>query len=113
MPIAKFRVLAYNQDFMARLGIHSHRLTDPTNEFFKSFATYYNLFIGITFNVIGSTVMVYKYWPDLDIILEPCTIVMGGLQCVGLYLSIGLKMEVIKMLHLQLQKIVDQGKLPN
>ena len=108
--MAKFKVHKYNQAFMARMGIHSYNLTDPTNEFFKSFETYYHLFVVIAFFIIASSVYVYVNWPNLEVILEPTLVVMSGILYGGTYLSVGLNMRKVKLLHLTLQQIVDEGK---
>ena len=108
--MARFEVHKYNQAFMAFIGIHSYNLTDPSNEFFKSFATFYHLFTAFTFFIISSSVFVYWNWPNLEIILEPFLESMSGLTYGGMLLSIGLNMEKVKLLHLTLQQIVDEGK---
>lgn len=108
--MANFEVHKYNQAFMARIGIHSYNLTDPTNEFFKSFATYYNLCMVFVFFTISSSAFVYLNWPNLEIILEPFLMVMAGLQYGGMFISIGLNMRKVKLLHLTLQSIVHSAK---
>lgn len=107
--MAKFKVHKYNQALMARLGIHSYNLTDPSNEFFKSFATFYHLFTAAMFFIISSGVFVYLHWPNLETVLEPLLVVMCGIQYVGMFLSVGLNMRKVKLLHLTLQHIVDEG----
>lgn len=101
--------MEYNQISMSWVGIHSTKLSEPTNEFFKSFGTYYVLFSVISFTILSSAVFVYKYSSDFKLISEPCLIVIAGLQCVGMFCSIGLNMKKIKILHILLQKIVDKS----
>lgn len=101
-----FKALAYNQALMTRLGLSSHRLTEPTNEFFKSFMPYFNLsFLSI--NLILCGVLMVWNWPVLDLILEPLLIIIAGMQSGGMFLSVGLKMKQVKVLNLAVQKIVD------
>lgn len=109
--MVKLKVLEYNQNYMARIGIHSHRLNEPTNEFFKQFVTFYYIFVFTTIFIGSSAVFVYNGWPQMDIISEPCLIVIAGLQVLGMYLSIGLNMKKLKILHIELQGIIDAGKL--
>lgn len=104
----KFRVLKSNQDVMSWIGIHSHRLAEPTNEFFKSFASLYILFT-VGFFIFGSIMYVVIHWPHYDEISEPCLIAVGCIQVGGMFLAIGLKMKKMKRLHLRLQGIVDEG----
>lgn len=107
--MGKFKVLEYNQNYMARIGIHSHHLNESTNEFFKSFVSYYYLFVFSVIFITASAVNVYQSWPQMDIISEPCLIVIAGLQVTGMYLAVGLKMKKVKNLHIELQGIVDEG----
>lgn len=105
----KFQILALNQKIMVWMGIHSYRLTEPTNEFFYSFISYYNLLAAYGFLFASSAVVVYENWPNLDIILQPFSIVMAGYQVGGMFLSTGLKMKTVKLLQLKLQQTVDEG----
>lgn len=104
-----FKVLKYNQALMAKIGIYSYRLTEPTNEFFNSSSTYFILFHVIVFVLIGGIVYATNNVSDFTIVLETCVTIIGGIQCGGMYLSIGLKMRKVKALHLKLQKIVDDA----
>ena len=108
--MAKFKVLKYNQMLMSRQGIHSHRLTEATNEFHQSLSSYYVIFTLFAF-VITSAVRIHSYWPEIEPILKPCSVAFGGVQCVGMFICIGLQMKHIKLLHLELQRIVDEGIL--
>lgn len=107
----KFKVLEYNQILMAWIGIHSHHLTKPTNEFFKSPVTYYVLFITIVFSIISCAVYVFKNVSDFRSSLGACLVVIAGFQKGGLFLSTGLNMKKLKVLHLKLQEIIDKGTI--
>lgn len=106
--MAKYQVLKYNQILMKWQGIHSNRLTDPTNEFHKNFGCYYVTCILFAF-IITSAIKIYNYWPNVDLILKPCSVAFGGVQVVGMFICIGLQMKNIKSLHLKLQAMVDEG----
>lgn len=108
LKMKKFSVLERSQNFMTRLAISSHRLAEPTNEFFTRFMAYHITFLLYAFSVTHWAV-VYKYWPDLSLVLHPFAMSLAGLQCGGVYLSIGLQMKNIKKLHNELQAIVDKG----
>lgn len=104
-----FKVLEYNQISMRWAGIHSKDLHKPTNEFFKSFATYYILFSVISFTIGSSAVYIYKNSTHFEMVSEPILIVIAGLQAGGMFLSVGLNMKKIKILHIKLQEIVDES----
>lgn len=108
--MSKFKVLEYNQSVMARIGIHSHHLYTPTNDFFKTFVSLYILFT-ITFFIFGSIVFICINWPQYDIISEPCLIAVGCVQVGGMFLGIGLKMKKVKQLHLRLQEMMDESTI--
>lgn len=103
-----FKVLEYNQMIMARIGIHSHNLDDPSNEFYTNFISYYFLFV-IIFLIFGSIVFVCINWPQYNVISDPCLIAVGCMQVGGMFLGFGLKMKTVKQLHLELQEFVDAG----
>lgn len=104
----KCRVLEMSQAFMARLGIYSYRLTEPINEFFASFSTYYILY-NLTFTWISSVTFLYQSSSELKITLQLWLIIIGAFQCSGMFLSVGIKMKQVKALHLKLQGLVDAG----
>lgn len=105
----KFKALKYNQVLMQWLGIHSHRLTEPTNAFFEKPIVYLVLFILIAFSITSSLVFAYTNMSQFGAALEACYIVIAGVQCGGMYLSVGLKMKQVKLLQQKLQEIVDEG----
>lgn len=107
--MAKFNVLKSNQMFMAWLGINSHHLNEPTNEFFKSFAAYWTFSIMVL-AIITSFWYVSENWAiHVKPSLGAFKIAFAGIQSSGMFLTIGMKMSKIKTLHLKLQDIVDQG----
>lgn len=109
--MTKFQVLKYNQAIMARLGLYSYRLSEPSNEFFYSLASYYFLLAGEILSVLTSALFVYKHWPQFNIVSQPCLIIIGSSVCFGIFLSVGLKLKSITTLHLKLQEITDEGEL--
>lgn len=107
--MVKFKVLKNNQSYMSYLGIYSSRLTEPTNEFFKSIGCYFNVIAMLT-AFIGCTVFVSKYHSsDVKDALGSFKLCFSASQCLGAFLGIGLNMIKVKALHLELQQIVDEG----
>lgn len=107
--IVKFKVLQYNQDFMAKLGLHSHRLNESTNEFFKSPAAFLILFTLGVFSITSTGVYAYKNIGHFEAALQGIFVAIAGIQCGGMYVSVGLKMDKIKDVQSKLQNMVDDG----
>lgn len=105
--MAKFKVLERNRALMGAIGIYSNHLIEPTNDFCESFSTYFILF-HVIFYIISFSVITLKTVSDFGAALQACLCVITGIQCGGMFLSIGLKMIKVKTLHLKLQKIVDE-----
>lgn len=108
--MANFNVLEYNQWYMSKIGFYSYHLTRPTNDLFRSFASYYILFFSIIFTISSSAAFAIIHASQFSLALETSFILIAGIQTTGVFLSIGLKMKKVKILHLKLQEIVDQGK---
>ncbi|XP_031637097.1 uncharacterized protein LOC116349691 [Contarinia nasturtii] len=104
----KFKVLKHNQTLMAWLGIHSYRLTEPSNEFYKSFGTYYILISIVSVFLISSTYTAL-FSTDFQTVIQAWLLVVAGIQSGGMFISIGLEMKTIKRLQIKLQEIVDKG----
>lgn len=100
-----FKVLARNQALMIRLGLSSDRLTESSNEFFTSFVPYFN-FTFLSINLIFCAMVIIQEFPNLDLVLEPLIVFIGGMQGGGMFLSVGLNIENVKALYLAVQKIV-------
>lgn len=107
--MAKFKVLEYNQSFMAKFGIHSYRLSDPTIEFFKSPAALLILFILSVFSIASTAMFGYTNFDHFEVALHGFFVMIAGIQCGGMYLSIGLKMRKVKILQIKLQQLIDGG----
>lgn len=94
----RIEVLKYNQIFMSWIGIYSYRLTEPTNEFIKSKIAF--LFV---------TTVSYTDVAEFQVVLVAVAVIIGAAQTGGAYTNVGLKMKQVKVLHLKLQEIVDEG----
>lgn len=103
-----FQVLKTNQAIMVWLGLYSYRLNESINEFFYSKSTYYVL-INMIFTLISSATYIYQTSYQVEVTLQLWLIIIGGVQCVGMFLSIGCQMKQVKALHLKFQEIVDAG----
>lgn len=107
--MVKFDVLKYNQAYMSWLGLHSYRVTEPINEFFPSIGSCYMVpLIGVAF--VTSTVFVFKHY-DTDVMASvgALKLFFSAFQCGGMFLGFGSKMIQVKALHLELQRLVDEG----
>lgn len=107
----KFKVLEYNQISMGWLGIHSKHLDRPTNEFYTSFTAYYVLFNVVAFTIISSVVYMYLNIEHFEIISESGLVAIAGVQVAGMFLTIGINLKKVKLLHITLQEIVDKGRI--
>lgn len=105
----QFTVLKYNQICMSWCGIYSDHLKEPSNEFFKSFATYWTLVSMVLAIVSSAWYIVENRTIHVKESLGAFKIAFAAFQSTGMFLSIGMKMIDIKALHLELQKIVDKG----
>lgn len=108
--MAKIQVLKYNQNVMAPLGIYSHRLTETTNEFYSSIAPYHFICFDVVFLTLSSAVFAIQNVSAITLALQNLTLIIGGMQCAGMFISIGINMKKVKVLHLKLQAIVDAGE---
>lgn len=108
--MANFQVLENNQAYMAWLGIYSYKLTEPTNEFFKSIVAWFFMFNSFVMIIISSILFIIKYISDIQGCLGAFKIAISGIQCGGMHLSLGLKMKKVKILHLKLQEIINESK---
>lgn len=105
----KFKVLLNNQAYMARLGIYSYDLNNPTNEeFFKHFMSYYIL-ASATICCISSYAFIMHNITQVKQSLNAFKIIISALQFGGMFLYVGLNLDKVKALHLKLQDIVDKG----
>lgn len=105
-----FNVLEFNQNFMARIGINSHDLTESRNEFFRSIVAYFILFNLIGWCVVSSSVFVYENIEHLDLALQTAFVIVAGFQAGGMFLGVGLNMKAVKTVQLRLQEIVNAGE---
>lgn len=104
--MAKLKVLDKNRTLMSAIGLYPNRLTELTNEFFESFSNYFILF-NVIFIIISCAVFLLNNGSDFGAALKAFLCIITGIQCGGMFLSIGLNMIKVKTLHLKLQEIVD------
>lgn len=110
-PKKRFKVLLNNQAYMARLGIYSYDLKNPTNvEFFKNFMSYYILASATICN-ISSAEFIHQNYTEVKQSLNAFKIIISALQFGGMFLYVGLNLEKVKALHLELQEIIDTGNV--
>lgn len=107
--MSKIKVLKHNQTYMAWLGIYPYHLTEPTMESHKHILAYHNLIFPI-FSIVSSAVFVYENPSELQAVLETILVMIALYQAECTFLNTALQMKNIKLLHLKLQAVVDQGK---
>lgn len=103
------KVLKYSENYLVFLGICSHQLNKPTNEFLKTVNTFVFL-IGLLGLLSGcSAAYIYQNFSDLVTSINALFILSSGIACAGSYISIGINMKTVKRLHNELQRIVNEG----
>lgn len=107
--MTKFKVLKYNQIFMAKLGIHSYDLTVPKNEFFRSPAALCIVSILCIFSITSTGCYAFKNIEKFDTALQAIFVLIAGIQCLGMYVTVGLKKRQVKDVQLKLEHMVDEG----
>lgn len=110
-----FKVLKLNEQLMILLRIYRQpirNVTDADNDFFKSITTYCLAFSDITF-AAASAVFVYQNVSDIMVALRTTLLIVGAIQSVAIFLSIGCKIDKIKVLQIKLQEIIDQTAMGN
>lgn len=107
---SSFKVLKLNELFMVWIRIYSHQhlVSIPTNDFFKSITTYYISFGMLAF-ITSSAVFVYQNISNVVLALRTATVLVGTCQSLGMFLSVGCKIDLVKLLHQKFQAIVDQA----
>lgn len=108
--MSKFKVFDINKIIKARIGVFTYNLTDLKSKFFRTYANYYVLFFIISGFIISSSIFAYRNASDFIIAMRMCLVVLAGLQCLGMLLSIGLNKTRANELQNILQEIVDEGK---
>lgn len=83
-------------------------LTKPINNFFKSFLTWHILFHTIVCLGISSTIYVIENLWQLENALKTCHVIVGGCQAIGMFVSMGLKMEKINIFQRNFEAIVSE-----
>lgn len=103
LVMSKFKVLRYNEKFMANLGIYSNSI-----EFGNSLSALCIL-LFLLIAIILSAVFACKNSLHSKHTLESLVLMVTSLQAFGAYLNIGLKMKKVRELHLKLQAVADEG----
>lgn len=107
---SKIEVMKHNQIYMWWLGIFSYRLTEPTLESHKFILAYHNAIFPI-FSIVSSAVFIYQNPTEMQAVLETILVMIALYQAECTFLNTAFQMKNIKLLHLKLQGIVDEGIL--
>lgn len=109
--MSSFKVLKLNELMMVWIRIFPERLTansPTTNEFFNSLTTHYILLHILGF-IAASAGFLCQNKSDVAVALPTAMVIMGSSQALSMFLCLGCKLDKVKMLHQNLQAIVDQA----
>lgn len=102
-----FHVLKHNRMLMQWMGIYPKSLIETKNQFFKTPIVYEFLFCAFVCDIFSSCVFIYQDSSPLGTNLDPFFIVISGLQCGGMYFSLGIQQQNVQALHVKLQQIIE------
>lgn len=103
------KVLKYN--FMLMIGIHySYGRAKMSNKIFKSFAICYAVFLLILSMFSSISCAVFAFQNHFEAALQAIFVIVARIQCAGMYVTVGLKMNEVMALQHQLQRIIDEGE---
>lgn len=107
--MTKFKVLKYNQSFMAKLGVHSYDLNEPKNEFFRSPSAFCIVLILCVFSITSTGFYAYENIMRFEAALQGLFVLIAAFQCLGMFVAVGLKKRQVKDVQLKLQHMIDEG----
>lgn len=103
----KFKVLLKQEILFTWIGIYPKiPSTHPLRKFLTSACTYFVLIHAFT-AIAGSIVFAFQNLSQFDIVLKTCFVVISTCQVLGAFVSFVLKMNLLNLVHLELQRIVD------
>lgn len=105
--MSTFTVLQVNQIFMSRLGIYSRNFNENSNKFFKLIITYFISIAMILCIALSGWFIFENKTTDITSSLGAFKIMSAAIQCVGMFVCIGFKINQTRIFHLKLQRIVD------
>lgn len=98
---------------MAAMGIYPYKfMASPLN--WLQLLSPYLMVTSLIVCIVLSTMYVYQGWTStsLSFLLYACINVIGESQSLFAYLNMRRKMDSVGRVHLKLQEIADQGKIP-
>lgn len=105
--MSNFTVLLNQKILFTWIGLYSKNWSSHLlKKFLTSFCTYFVLFHTTTC-IVGSTVFAYQNLERFDVALKTCFVIISTFQVFGTFISFGLKMNLVHLVHLELQEIVD------
>ena len=106
-----FKVLKSNEQFMVWFRIYTHPLSDVSHvdhDFFKSITVYCVTFTEISFIVSSVVLVCLNVSDNIMVALRTAMVIAGTSQALGMFLSVGITIDKVKLLHIKLQEIIDQ-----
>lgn len=107
------QVLQFCTKFWKFLGLFksSNKIDPDTNEFLKSIMSWIVLFNSSILMVVASGIFIVRFLSNFDEVTVEMEVFCAGIQAVGVYLPIGLKMFDAKRMILEIQSLADRGIL--
>lgn len=103
------KVLKSSVNYLTALGICSQRLTEPTNEFLKSFPAYISLLAYLGPIIPASIVFIFRNYHDFQASVKSVLVLSGGFAALGTFVSMGINMRTVKRLCNEFQALTDRG----
>lgn len=105
------QVLQFCTKFWKFLGLFesSNKIYPDTNEFLKTIMSWLILFNCIILMIIGGGIFIVRFLSNFDEVTVQMEVFCAGIQGVGVYVPIGLKMFDAKRMILEIQSLADRG----
>lgn len=107
--VPKLEVFETIRPLMVRLGLHSYNLTEPKNEFFRTFVAYHTMAVSVLLFIISSIIYIYQNVTDFSAVPEPLVLICAGIHLLGTFTCLGLSKRNVKLLQIELQELIDKS----
>lgn len=105
------QVLQFCTKFWKFLGLleSSSKIDPDTNKFLKTIMSWIVLFNSSVLMVVASGIFIVRFLSNFDEVTVEMEVFCAGIQAVGVYLPIGIKMFDAKRMILEIQALADRG----
>lgn len=104
------KVLVFSQKYMTLCGISSHKLHDPTNEFYRSIVAY-SIIFGLFALVAAAAVYIFNHFTDLDTTTNSYIVLSACGATAASFIAVGINIKSVKLFYIELQRLIDGGKI--